>query len=449
MALLAVAPLFLYPFCGADSVATVLLWLSLLAALWVVMSPSCKSGETPHRARTRLVEEALRDPMTWFSLAVVAYAGVRALNGGIALAYDSEAAAWSLKPPLVGILPGCVNGVGYLPFAASVALFVLIVGVRHGLGAAASVAFFASAAALAGTAAVVSAIALSYGNAQALAMAACSYESPTFVGTAYGLYLLCGVASLFGCVEFGWRRAEPFAALGVVCSAVGLELFSPPATFAVFAVAFAALVVASFPLSRGRLAGSASFRCAIVVAMAVAAVVVVAMFGDGCGELAGRRDAILELRPFPEGFAAARDAMSSIALKSWRQTPWLGSGVGSFPFDLRLFAAQADWALISPRQSAVVSAWWHMLVERGIVGALVLALGTAFLAWTYFAAIARSVGGGRPRPSCLVGPLAAASLTALAFVDCSLLRPDVILPAAAALSLSAVAFQRGSRGQGT
>ena len=449
MALLAVAPLFLYPFYGTDAIATVLLWLSLITALWVVMSPSCKAGEMPHRARSRLVSEALRDPMAWFSMAVVVYAGVRALNGGIALAYDAEAEAWSMLPPRAAMLPGCVDGCGFFPFAASIALFVLLVGVRHGLGAAASVAFFTSSAALAGIAATVSAIALSYGNVHALDMAACSYEAPSFVGTAYGLYLVCGVAALFGCVEYGWRRAEPFAVLGIVGSAVGLELFSPPATFVVFAVAFAALVVASFALSRGRIAGSASFRCAIVALSVVALVVVVAMFGDGCGELAGKRDAVLQLRLFPEGFASARDAMSSIALKSWRQNPWLGSGVGSFPFDLRFLAVQADWSLISPRQTAVVSAWWHVLVERGIVGAMVLAVGTAFLAWSYFAGLARAIGGGRPSPSCLVGPLVAASLTAISFIDCSLLRPDVILPAAAALSLSAVAFQRGACGQGT
>ena len=447
MALLAVAPLFLLPFLGRESVAVCLLWLSLDAALWVLMSPSCKPGELPHEARLRLFSQVLRDPVTWFALVAVAFAGVRALNGGIAIGYDAESMSWGVKPSVVEIFPGCVDGEGFLPFAASVAVFVVLVGARHALGVEASMAFFTSASAFSGIAALVSAIALSYGNSSVSDMAACLYESPSFAGTAYGLHLLGGVVALFGCAEFGWRHAEPFAAFGLVCSAVGLELFSPPATFAVFAIAVLLLLVAVFPMTRGRLVGSASFRCAIVVIMAAATVVIVAMFGEGFGPITSKVDSLLALKPFPDGFAAAREALSSVALKAWKDNPWLGSGLGSFPIDLRFSASPADWALVSPRQSAPMSGWWMVLAERGILGALVLAVGTGFLAWTYFRSLARARGIGRRSPACLLGPLAATVVASLSFVDCSLLRPDVLMPAAAAMALSSVAFRRGSRGQ--
>lgn len=449
MALLAVAPLFLFPFCSADAVASVLLWLSLLVSLWVAMSPSCRPGEMPHDARARLSGEIVRDPLTWVLLLAVAFAGLRALNDGIGLAYDAETMAWSIKPPLVDIFSGSVPGRGFLPFAASVAAFVMLTGTRHCLDPDSSIAFFVAASAFAGLAAIVSAIALSYGNARTLEMVACSYESPSFAGTAYGLHMIGGVVALFCSAAAGWRRAEPFAAFGLVCSAVGLEIFSPPATFAVFAIAFLLMLVAAFPLMKSRFAGSASFRCAMAVAMVFAAVAIVAMFGDSCGALLEKRDALLGFKLFPDGFASSRDALSGIALKSWRQSPWLGSGLGSFPIDVRFCATQADWLLISPRQDAPLSCWWQLLAERGIVGTVVIAIGAGFLAWTYFAALARSFGGERWTPACIAGPFSAAALVALAFVDCSLLRPDVILPAVAVLALSAVAFRRCGRGQGT
>lgn len=447
LALLAVAPLFLFPFCGAATVATVLFWLSLIAALWVVMSPSCRSGEQPHNARARLTLEVLRDPLMWLLLLAVLYSAVRMINGGVALCYDAEAMEWSIKSPGVENLPSCVDGEGVLPFAATVALFVLIVGVRHALGQNASTAFLAASTVFAGISVIVSAIALSYGSVGAMDMVDCSYNAPSFVGTAYGVYLIVGVAALFGCIENGWRIIEPFVALGLVCSAVGLELFSPSATFVVFALAFIVFLIVAFPLSKGVFVGSASFRCALVSLMVIAAVVLVALFCDNYDPFVAKRDALLAMKPFPEGFAATREALSSIALKSWRQSPWLGAGVGSFPLDLRFFASPEDWLLISPRQTAVPSSWWQILVERGILGALLLVVGTAFLAWTYFAAVVKSVGGGKWRPACLVGPIVAAPLVAVSFIDCSLLRPDVLLPTAAALAVSAVVFTRDSRTQ--
>ena len=445
MALLAVAPLFLFPFFGDDVTAAVLLWLSLIAATWVVMAPACRPGEMPHNARTRLCRSVVSDPVTWFMLVAVGFAGMRALNGGIAYAYDAESMVWYIRSPSVEILPGCVKGCGFLPFAVSVALAVLLLGTRHALGGASSDTFFVSATFMAGVAAIVSAIALSYGSSKVVEMVSCSYENPYFAGTAYGVHLVGGVVALFGCAEAGWRRAEPLAAFGLVCSAVGLALFSPPATFAVFAVAFVLMYLVAFPLTKGRFIDSAALRCAVALLTVVAAVVLVSMLGENFGSLGDKRDSLLSMKFFPEGFAKTRDAISSIALKSWKSSPWLGAGLGSFPIDLRFVASQADWALISPRQAAALNGWWQLLLERGIAGALVFAVGAGFLAWAYFARLAGSFGCGRWRPVCLLAPLLALALVALAFIDCSFLRPDVLLPAVAAISLSAGAFRQKSR----
>ena len=94
MAILAVAPLVLFPFLEKSDIATVLLWLSAFVSVWVVLVPSIRSGEALHDARCRVASAIVRDPLFWVSLLVIAFTGVRALNGGIGLAYDAETAKW-------------------------------------------------------------------------------------------------------------------------------------------------------------------------------------------------------------------------------------------------------------------------------------------------------------------------------------------------------------------
>ena len=88
LALVAVAPLFLFPFFGDVVVAKVLLWLALPAACWVLLEPSVRRGEMPHDARRRVFRAIVRDPLFWTFLAVLVVTGLRALNTGVALEYD-------------------------------------------------------------------------------------------------------------------------------------------------------------------------------------------------------------------------------------------------------------------------------------------------------------------------------------------------------------------------
>ena len=73
LAILAVAPLFLFPFFGEDTIAVVLLWLSLPAAVWTFMQPSVRRGEMLHDARDRVSSEVFRDPFFWVMLVVVVF----------------------------------------------------------------------------------------------------------------------------------------------------------------------------------------------------------------------------------------------------------------------------------------------------------------------------------------------------------------------------------------
>ena len=126
LALLAVAPLFLFPFCGDAWTARVVLWLALLAAAWTALEPSRRADETLHDARFRVASSVARDPLFWLSLLLVLIVAIRWLNGGVAMEYDAEIRAWGLTEATVPFLPGGVTGSGYLPFAAAVGAAVLM-----------------------------------------------------------------------------------------------------------------------------------------------------------------------------------------------------------------------------------------------------------------------------------------------------------------------------------
>ena len=71
LALLAVAPLFLFPFLPGESVATVELWLSGFTLVWLLMEPSRRNEEMLHDARMRVAGDIARDPLFWALLGAV------------------------------------------------------------------------------------------------------------------------------------------------------------------------------------------------------------------------------------------------------------------------------------------------------------------------------------------------------------------------------------------
>ena len=88
LALLAVAPLFLFPFCDDVWTARVVIWLSILSFAWTILEPSRRVDETLHDARFRVASSIVLDPLFWFSIVLVVVAGIRWLNGGIGMSYD-------------------------------------------------------------------------------------------------------------------------------------------------------------------------------------------------------------------------------------------------------------------------------------------------------------------------------------------------------------------------
>ncbi len=441
LALLAVAPLFLYPFCAAEWTATALIWLSPFAALWVVVEPSRRSNEMLHDARMRVISGVLRDPLFWILAVLTVMAAVRWANGGIGLAYDAEKDVWFMRAPGAMFLPGCVDGHGRLQFAAALALLVVVTGCRHALGKTARASFLFASSVLAGLAGIVAAVAFFAGHEGVVLAAKCAASNPSYYGVAFGMHLLGGIVALVGGFECRWNKYLALFAFAIGGTSAGLYFFAPSYVVVVFLAAALVQLVSSCGCEAFKLGGTVPMKCVAAVIIASLIPVLCAM-GLATDELNG-----LRLAPFREGgsffdsaFLDMRETLSGIAAKVWRDRPWLGTGLGSFPLDIRFNATDADWSIIQPSQTAALQGWWHLVAERGIVGAVSLALVAGMMLFTYVRRLVCSIGRSAFLPGCILGPVAAAALATITFADVSFLRPEVMLAAGAFFALSANSF---------
>ncbi|MBO7482853.1 MAG: hypothetical protein J6U17_03070 [Kiritimatiellae bacterium] len=446
LALLAVSPLFLFPYLTAGSVATVVLWLSLFAAIWIVMEPSRRSGEMLHDARVRAAAGFIKDPILWGMLVVIVAVAVRWANSGIGLAYDAERSVWSISSPAAVFLPGCVDGAGYPPFATCVALTVLMLGCRHSLGKSARVSFLLTSSSLAGLAAIAAIVAVFFGHEGAVLAASCPTVTSSFAGACFGLYFLAGVASLSGLYECGWGSLLPLAMLAVGGSAAGLYFFAPAPVVLAFLAAGILTLAVTCAYSALRHDPKTAFKCvaAILIAAPIPVLCALALAPEGMNEsrLAFATDGMDAL--FASGFHEARAALSRMARGAFATHPWIGSGLGSFPLDIRFNATAADWAIIAQGQDNPLSGWWLLAAERGIFGAILLALPLVVLLSSIIRRLVVSLraraASGAFLPSVGLALFALSVLVAEMFFDGSALRPECLMAIGSFLALAALAF---------
>jgi len=445
LALLAVAPLFLFPFFGESETATVLLWLSGPALLWMILEPSLRHGEMLHNARYRVAWSICKDPLFWASVFLILLTGLRALNGGIALVYDAEVAKWNVSTACFPLLPGSVDGRGYLPFAAFVAGSVLMQGCRHSLGLSARMAFLLLSSSLAGLAAVIAVVAGAWGVPAVREAITCPPTASFYVGVAFYLHLLGGTVALVAAFERKWNLTMPFFAFAIGGTAAAGFLFSTPLVSLVFAGAEIVLLIYVFAFAMKNLAAASEFKLLVVsgLALTLGGLLIMALESSATMD---RVTSFASLEFLTESFLEVRGALSDIALKSWLSNLWLGTGIGSFPLDLRFHASPEVWRAVRTGASAVPNGWWLLLAERGIVGAVIVGIPVGFLCFAYVRRLIVGIGlRVFPHPFCLVAPLVLCALTVSGLYGCALSRADVTIVAVSLLAVSAGAFPRGKR----
>lgn len=443
LALLAVAPLFLFPFFSSTAVSVVLFWLSALVLVWMAMAPSVLSGERLQTSRKRVVTAILHDPLFWVMVVAVALSAVRAVNGGVSLAYDFESSTWRISTPSFPILPGSVGDKGLFPFAAVLSAMILLQGCRHALGRSARFSFLLLSSALAGVAGVGLLMLVNRGAPEALHFAEFAAGNFSFIGFVFGIYLLLGVVSLFAVLENGWNSVLALSILAIGGNGAACFCFAPAYLAMPFFAAALVLFAYSVFCTSKVLQLSSKVKISIVSMAAVILGVLLVMSVLPGKLLAARLSPYQELVIFQDSFWTIRRAVSEMAFKSWISQLWTGTGLGSFPFDFRFNATEKDWVLLPLGVDMVPNGWWQMLAERGIVGLVFYLLPIGFLAFSYVRRLVDNIRDwSLPHPACLLAPVLLALLGASGFVDCSLIRPEALMICAAVLPISALTFPK-------
>ena len=448
LALLAVAPLVLYPFCDEGTIAEVLLWLSLLTSLWMVLEPSMRRGEGLSDSRRRVARGMMSDSLFWILLVLVVFSGLRALNSGIALAYNAETSVWYVSEQPFPLLPGSVTGSGFLPFAVAVALLVLLQSCRHSLGRSARHFFILVSSALAGLAALVDLGALGLGLFDGMAGLLPPKDGLgcSCAGFAFGLYLIGGMVALVAVFEQGWNKASGLVVLAIGGTAAGVIAFAPFHLSAALVAAGFLMLVYALVFSGRALSSLDLFRTLLVVVVSLVLGGLLVMLVLPRNAFAERLSQLPAFSFFPEGLLKTRETLSAVAFKSWISHLWLGTGVSSFPLDFRMHAQAADWELLPRGVKVLANCWWLLLAERGIVGLVLFVLPFGALLVTY---VRRLIGGiaslELPHPACIIAPVVLALFVAAGFIDCSPARAEVLLATGSLVAISAVSFPRARR----
>ncbi len=390
LALLAAAPLALTPFLAATTLASVVLWLSALAVVWLLVEPSIRVGEHLSLARRRVRREIVRDPFFWFLVLVFFFALFRFLNSGIELRYDPEQTLWLVGAPKFGGGPASVGRSGFLPFAVLIAILVVSMGLRHGVGLKARIAFGVSGALFSGVGGLV-AVACACAQLKPFAdWMQVGFGAVPFWASSFGVWLVLGLASGVQAETLPWRMARLPYVVGIAGNAAVLVFFAPPILAAGWL--FFAFLVLSFSLvylARTSSVGAVARNLSLALFGFVLPVFLVMMFMPESIR-ATKFNGFDWALAFPESYKEASAALSRISRQIWMSHPWFGVGTDAFGLHLPFLAEKADWDLVPVQPKFALNGYWTILAERGIVGCVLPVVGLGMLLFTYFARLSRA-----------------------------------------------------------
>ena len=383
LALLAALPLALTPFLSAATLASVVLWLTAFAAVWLFVEPSVRVGEHLSLARARVRAELLRDPVFWFLLLLVAVALVRLLNGGIELFYDAEQSNWLVKQPKWPVLPASAGDSGRLPFAVALAGLVVLCGIRHGIGLMARAAFGVTGALFSGLGGFAAACCAGAGMKAFEPWMTAGFADSPFWASCFGVWLVVGVVSGVQAESRRWGAARLPFSLGVAGNTAALLFFAPPLLAVAWLVlAMGMMVFSLFYLNRSGSAGAVARSFALALfGLVLPVLLVMTLMPDSVRAL--KLSSLSPALALGEGYREAADALSRISKAMWMEHPWTGTGLGAFGLHAQFLAEKADWAVIPMLPRHATNGYWTFLAERGIVGCALLAvlLGMLLATW--------------------------------------------------------------------
>jgi len=378
LAVLTALPIALTPLLEPDRIAVVVYWALAFALVWFFAEPSLRRGEYHAQARSRVFAHIVRDPVFYCVASVLAVAFFRMCNGGIALLYDAASSAWSVGSPAVPFFPASVKGFGALPFAVMCAMMVVLMGIRNAMGPSARLAYAMLVSVFTGIGALVIVWMACGGDAEMLRRTSLGFANGPFWGTLFGAFLVLGVCAGIQCEgnKWGWVHFPLVVAVGG--NAAGLWFFAPPyVSFPYLAVALLFAVLTLAWVAHGRSFGGLA-KAMFFLLLAIAVPVIMTAFAKD-SLLQGKLAALDPEIALPESYHEIGKVLSRVAREIWMDNPWSGAGDGSFRLHAPFVVEKAEWSVLADKPMAALNGYWMLLAERGIIGAVAVAVLLGFL----------------------------------------------------------------------
>lgn len=384
LALLAAAPLALTPFLDAAKLASVVLWLSALAVVWLFTEPSVRKGEHLSLARYRVRKQMLRDPFFWFLCIAVLFAAFRWMNTGIELRYDPEQTIWLVGDSKLGGGPSAVDGAGFLPFALLLALCIVAMGLRHGIGLMARAEFGVMGSLIAGIGGLA-AVGCACAQLEPFSQWMTSgFGSAPFWASSFGVWLVLGIVSGIQLEARHWKVARwPFI-IGIAGTSSAIVFFAQPLlASAWFALTLLILIFSLVYLGRAGSGGAIARSLSLAfIGFMVPALLMMSFVPDVVRE--AKLSGFDPIVAMPEAHMQASEVLSRISRQMCLANPWFGVGNGAYGLHVPFLAEKTDWSLIPAQVKFAFNGYWTILAERGFLGCLLPVVGLGMLLVTYF-----------------------------------------------------------------
>jgi hypothetical protein len=451
LALAAALPAALTQFVSCDTVAKTMLWTSLFAWIWMFAEPSVRRGETVSRAVSRVANAIIRDPLAWLGGFAVLFAFSRWLNSNVALVYDAEKTVWSVCAPGAEFLPASSGNAAFFPLALAVTIVTVVLGVRHAIGKNARVWFGVCSASVSATGAIAAVICAGYGPEEFKNAALMSFGAENFIGAMYALFLPMAMACGIEAEERNMSGSRLFFAWAVAGNAAGAFMFLPGILGVAYLLLSVAVAVISFAVIKRRAGAAATARAASMllfgVVLAAISVVLPPYAEIQKSKIAGLDPEVA----FTDDLSDRNAALNRISQAMWMEHPWSGVGLGEVKLNTPFFADKEEWTVLPPEPSIGSNAYFTLIAERGIAGALLCVVFVGFLLWNWVYGLLGSFSKmnesdeGYPwfytvSPSVWVGPLVLLATAADAWFSNGLISTALALCAASAMALSAASF---------
>lgn len=436
LALLAVAPLFLFPYFDSSVTAEVLLWMSLLTVLWLVLEPSKRVGEYLQQAQGRVLRSCILDPLFGLFILFFVIALIRCFNDGVQLVYDffGDEWKWDITPSRFSWLPGSAGNAGFVELSTYVAVIVSVMACRHALGKSARIMFVFLSSLFAAIAAFI-AIWVLKGDAKLVADTA-SYTASSFSGSGFGVFSLASIVSLAGMFEQRWNKSLLLFAFAIGGAFTGLWFFASSPIIGIYCIAGVLLILSS--AINVAIANGISAFFKFFVALIIAAIIPVMILKFLMPiEVLEQKLAFLTLNFFDFDYYASRLEYIEIAKRVWQDGfMWQGGGLGCLPLYIQNCMVEKFWVKDIP------CGWWQLIAERGFIGLAMYILPLCFILFTLVLRFVKIRTLRAFWPMVILGLTVLVTVCIEGLFNAALLSPEVLVSTVAFLAVGVSSFSR-------